>query len=40
MTCDHKHGICFLPFVTEMTLEEFLRRLIHVGLLSDPSAES
>lgn len=29
MNCDHEHGICLLPFAEDLTLEEFIERLLH-----------
>jgi hypothetical protein len=40
MNCDHENGLCLLPFVDDMTLEEFIRRLVHVGLLRLPATST
>lgn len=34
MSCDHDAGICALPFRDDLTLREYIERLVHIGFLS------
>lgn len=40
MTCDHDKGICLLPFAQDLTLREFIERLVHIGWLSPAALDA